>query len=101
MSLRLVGIKVEREGVSIEHPSSFVLIGSGNPEEGELRPQLLDRFGLHAEVKTDNYLEIELRLLEFREAYDRDPEGFREQFADEQQKLRRRIERRARSLRKS
>ena len=45
--------KVEREGVSAEHPASFVLIGSGNPEEGELRPQLLDRFGLHAEVTTE------------------------------------------------
>src|SRR5262245_12788052 len=48
--------KVEREGVSVEHPSAFVLIGSGNPEEGELRPQLLDRFGLHVEVATESYL---------------------------------------------
>ena len=85
--------KVEREGVSIEHPSSFVLIGSGNPEEGELRPQLLDRFGLHAEVKTDNYLGNRVAIVELREAYDRDPEGFRKMFADDQQKLRRRIAR--------
>src|SRR6185369_2082491 len=85
--------KVEREGVSIEHPSNFVLIGSGNPEEGELRPQLLDRFGLHAEVKTDNYLGNRVAIVELREAYDRDPEGFRKMFADDQQKLRRRIAR--------
>merc|ERR1712086_74608 len=43
---------VEREGISICHPARFVLIGSGNPEEGELRPQLLDRFGMHAEIRT-------------------------------------------------
>ena len=43
---------VEREGISIRHPARFVLIGSGNPEEGELRPQLLDRFGMHAEIRT-------------------------------------------------
>ena len=43
---------VEREGISISHPARFILVGSGNPEEGELRPQLLDRFGMHAEIKT-------------------------------------------------
>ncbi|EDV18429.1 hypothetical protein TRIADDRAFT_9696, partial [Trichoplax adhaerens] len=43
---------VEREGISIKHPARFVLVGSGNPEEGELRPQLLDRFGMHAEIRT-------------------------------------------------
>ncbi len=41
---------VEREGISISHPARFILVGSGNPEEGELRPQLLDRFGMHAQV---------------------------------------------------
>ena len=85
--------KVERESVSIEHPASFVLIGSGNPEEGELRPQLLDRFGLHAEVKTENYLENRVAIVERRDAYDRDPESFRLLFADEQKELRRRITR--------
>jgi magnesium chelatase subunit D len=83
--------KVERESVSIEHPASFVLIGSGNPEEGELRPQLLDRFGLHAEVMTDNYLENRVAIVEFREAYDRDPEAFAEHYAPEQKQLRKRI----------
>src|SRR6185369_12596708 len=61
--------KVEREGVSVEHPSQFVLVGSGNPEEGELRPQLLDRFGLHAEVKTENYLQNRIDIVERRERY--------------------------------
>ena len=83
--------KVERESVSIEHPSRFVLIGSGNPEEGELRPQLLDRFGLHAEVKTETYIENRILIIERREAYDRDPTAFRTLYSAEQQKLRRQI----------
>ena len=85
--------KVEREGVSVEHPASFVLIGSGNPEEGELRPQLLDRFGLHAEVKTENYLQNRIDIVERRERYDRDREAFCEDFAEDQEQLRRRISR--------
>ena len=69
LDVAVTGInKVEREGVSVEHPASFVLIGSGNPEEGELRPQLLDRFGLHAEVKTENYLQNRIDIVERREA---------------------------------
>lgn len=85
--------KVEREGVSVEHPASFVLIGSGNPEEGELRPQLLDRFGLHAEVKTENYLQNRIDIIERRERYDRNREAFCETFADDQAQLRKRISR--------
>src|ERR1041385_6236780 len=85
--------KVEREGVSVEHPASFVLIGSGNPEEGELRPQLLDRFGLHAEVKTENYLQNRIDIVERRDAYDRDREQFCESFAGDQEQLRKRITR--------
>ena len=85
--------KVEREGVSVEHPASFVLIGSGNPEEGELRPQLLDRFGLHAEVKTENYLQNRIDIVERRERYDRDRDAFCESFADDQEQLRKRITR--------
>ena len=85
--------KVEREGVSVEHPASFVLIGSGNPEEGELRPQLLDRFGLHAEVKTENYLQNRIDIVERRERYDRDRETFCDDFADDQEQLRKRISR--------
>src|SRR5260370_1019407 len=60
--------KVERENISIEHAARFVLIGSGNPEEGELRPQLLDRFGLYVEVKTENEPEQRVEIMEKREA---------------------------------
>jgi magnesium chelatase subunit D len=83
--------RVEREGVSIEHPARFVLIGSGNPEEGELRPQLLDRFGLHAEIKTEDGLGGRVTVLERREAYDRDAARFRATFSHQQDDLRRRI----------
>ena len=69
------------------------MIGSGNPEEGELRPQLLDRFGLHAEVKTENYLKNRIDILERREAYDRDREDFCESFEPDQEQLRKRITR--------
>jgi magnesium chelatase ATPase subunit I len=92
--------KVEREGVSVEHPSHFVLVGSGNPEEGELRPQLLDRFGLHAEVITENYLDNRVDIIERREAYDRDPEEFYDRYEEEQAQLRKRIQRARANLRK-
>lgn len=68
--------KVEREGISIEHPARFVLIGSGNPEEGELRPQLLDRFGLQVEVTTDADLDRRVEIVESRQAFERDPQAF-------------------------
>lgn len=83
--------RVERENISVTHPAQFVLIGSGNPEEGELRPQLLDRFGLSVEVKTENELDERVEIVERREAYDRDPEEFVAKFAGEQQQLRKRI----------
>ena len=84
---------VEREGVSLEHPARFVLVGSGNPEEGELRPQLLDRFGLHVEVKTSTDLDERVRIVERREAFERDPESFRASLEGEQESLRRRLTR--------
>jgi magnesium chelatase subunit D len=94
LDVAVTGInKVEREGVSVEHPASFVLIGSGNPEEGELRPQLLDRFGLHAEVTTENYLQNRVDIVVRREGYDRDREAFCESFAAAQEQLRKRITR--------
>ena len=94
LDVAVTGInKVEREGVSVEHPASFVLIGSGNPEEGELRPQLLDRFGLHAEVTTENYLKNRVDIVERREAYDRQRDSFCESFAANQEQLRKRITR--------
>lgn len=92
--------RVEREGVSVEHPSHFVLVGSGNPEEGELRPQLLDRFGLHAEVTTETYLDNRVQIIERREAYDSDPEAFCETYANDQEQLRKRITRARNSLKR-
>jgi magnesium chelatase subunit I len=67
---------VEREGLSVRHPARFVLVGSGNPEEGELRPQLLDRFGLSVEVKTSKDLAARVDVVRRRDAFDRDPQGF-------------------------
>ncbi len=68
--------RIEREGISFSHPSAFVLVGTMNPEEGELRPQLLDRFGLCVEVASEKDLEKRILLMVRREAYDADPEAF-------------------------
>jgi len=65
---------VEREGISIKHPARFVLVGSGNPEEGELRPQLLDRFGMHAEIRTVRDPETRVRVVEERSNFDQNPQ---------------------------
>lgn len=67
---------VEREGVSVRHPARFVLIGSGNPEEGELRPQLLDRFGMSVEVRTVRDPELRVQVVDQRTAFDTDPDRF-------------------------
>jgi len=67
---------VEREGISILHPAKFIMIGSGNPEEGELRPQLLDRFGLAVTVGTIMDLDTRVQLVLNRGAYEADPEAF-------------------------
>jgi len=67
---------VEREGLSIRHPARFVLVGSGNPEEGELRPQLLDRFGLSVEVTSPRDIETRVEVIRRRDAYERDRAGF-------------------------
>jgi magnesium chelatase subunit I len=78
---------VEREGVSIKHPSRFVLVGSGNPEEGDLRPQLLDRFGLSVDIRTltDPYHRME--VVKRRLAYDNDPVAFTAAYAKSQKAL--------------
>jgi magnesium chelatase subunit D len=89
--------RVEREGVSAEHPSRFRLVGSCNPEEGELRPQLLDRFGLCAEVETVRDLDSRVLIVERREAFENDPEAFLAAHADEHEHMRRRVTRAARS----
>jgi len=82
---------VEREGLSIRHPARFVLIGSGNPEEGELRPQLLDRFGLSVEVATPVDLPTRIDVVRRRDAFERDPAGFVEVWKKASDRLRRTV----------
>lgn len=78
---------VEREGISISHPARFILIGSGNPEEGELRPQLLDRFGLYAQISTIQDPELRVKIVEQRAAFDESPILFRKKYQIQQEKL--------------
>lgn len=82
---------VEREGVSAAHPARFILIGTMNPEEGELRPQLLDRFGIMVEVETITDLAQRVAIMERLERYDRDPQEFMQCFEAQQEELRHRI----------
>ncbi|MCS6880239.1 MAG: VWA domain-containing protein [Oscillochloridaceae bacterium] len=83
--------RVEREGVAAAHAARVTLIGTMNPEEGELRPHLLDRFGLCVEVRAEEDLERRLLVLERREAFDRDPQAFRRQYEEEEERLRARL----------
>jgi magnesium chelatase subunit I len=83
---------VEREGLSVRHPARFVLVGSGNPEEGELRPQLLDRFGLSVEVKTPTDLPTRISVVRRRDEFERDPAAFAATWKREEGRLRKRIE---------
>ena len=82
---------VEREGLSVRHPARFVLVGSGNPEEGELRPQLLDRFGLAVEVRTPQDLPSRVEVVRRRDAYERDPAAFDERWRNEDDRLRKQL----------
>ncbi|MDW8466041.1 MAG: magnesium chelatase ATPase subunit I [Chloroherpetonaceae bacterium] len=82
---------VEREGISIKHPARFVLVGSGNPEEGELRPQLLDRFGLHARISTITDIALRVEIVRRRRAFDANPDEFIAEWAAEQAALQQRI----------
>ncbi len=82
---------VEREGLSIRHPARFVLVGTGNPEEGELRPQLLDRFGLSVEVKTPGSIATRIEIVRRRDAFDRDPEAFAQKWKAQDGVVRKRI----------
>lgn len=82
---------VEREGISVRHPARFVLVGSGNPEEGDLRPQLLDRFGLHARITTITDVHERVEIVRRRRAYDLDPVAFCATWEKEQAKHGRRI----------
>ncbi|MBD1861555.1 magnesium chelatase ATPase subunit I [Trichocoleus desertorum] len=82
---------VEREGISIRHPARFVLVGSGNPEEGELRPQLLDRFGMHAEIRTVKEPSLRVQIVEQRTEFDQNPQAFLEQYQAQQDELQERL----------
>jgi magnesium chelatase subunit I len=82
---------VEREGISIRHPARFVLVGSGNPEEGELRPQLLDRFGMHAEIRTVKDPILRVKIVEERTSFDQSPALWLEHYESKQQELRDKI----------
>jgi len=83
--------KVEREGVSYSHPSRFVLVGSMNPEEGELRPQLLDRFGLSVGVVAPTEPSVRAEAIERRLGFERDPAGFLRRWEAEETQLRDRL----------
>ncbi len=82
---------VEREGLSIRHPARFVLVGSGNPEEGELRPQLLDRFGLSVEVTSPKDIAARVEVIRRRDAYETDRGRFLKRWRRQDTKLRKRI----------
>ncbi|MDZ8095343.1 MAG: magnesium chelatase ATPase subunit I [Nostoc sp. DedQUE05] len=82
---------VEREGISIRHPARFVLVGSGNPEEGELRPQLLDRFGMHAEIHTVKEPALRVQIVEQRADFDQNPPVFLENYKSQQEALQQQI----------
>jgi magnesium chelatase subunit I len=82
---------VEREGLSVRHPARFVLVGSGNPEEGDLRPQLLDRFGLAVDVKTPADVPSRVEIMRRRDAFDSDPRAFTARYAEAEADLRRRL----------
>ncbi|WGV27881.1 magnesium chelatase ATPase subunit I [Halotia branconii] len=82
---------VEREGISIRHPARFVLVGSGNPEEGELRPQLLDRFGMHAEIHTVKEPALRVQIVEQRADFDQNPPIFLDKYKPEQESLQQKI----------
>lgn len=82
---------VEREGISVSHPARFVLVGSGNPEEGDLRPQLLDRFGLYTQITTIADPDQRVEIVERRERFERDTDSFFDDFQTEHMLLRRRI----------
>jgi magnesium chelatase subunit D len=84
-------VHIERDGISHSHEARFVLIGTMNPEEGELRPQLLDRFGLTVDVHASRDVDVRVQVIRQRMAYEADPDGFADRFADADAELARRI----------
>ena len=84
-------VHIERDGISHSHEARFVLIGTMNPEEGELRPQLLDRFGLTVDVRASRDVDVRVEVIRQRMAYEADPDGFAERYAGADAELARRI----------
>ncbi|AKN17601.1 chelatase [Mycobacterium haemophilum DSM 44634] len=84
-------VHIERDGISHSHEARFVLIGTMNPEEGELRPQLLDRFGLTVEVHASRDVDVRVQVIRQRMAYEADPDGFAARYADADAELAHRI----------
>jgi Mg-chelatase subunit ChlI len=82
---------VEREGISFAHPARFILVGTMNPEEGDLRPQLLDRFALSAEIYGLREARSRVLIMERNLAFEADPEGFRQEWLPKEQELSRQI----------
>src|SRR2546421_12173281 len=82
---------VEREGISFSHPARFLLVGTMNPEEGELRPQLTDRFGLCVDITSIADIRQRVEIVERRERYENDPQQFLNAYAPDEQALRKRI----------
>lgn len=78
---------IEREGISYSHPAKFILVGTMNPEEGELRPQLLDRFGLSIRIEGIRNPKDRVKIIKYRNEYDENPESFVNKFKDEEEKL--------------
>ncbi|WP_157198802.1 ATP-binding protein [Methanocaldococcus infernus] len=82
---------IEREGIRVKHPSRFILVGTMNPEEGELRPQILDRFGLMVEVEGLRDIKERVEVIKRVEEFNENPEAFYKRFEEEQKKLKERI----------
>ena len=82
---------VEREGVSFSHPSKFILVGTMNPEEGDLRPQLLDRFGMAVDVKSEKDVDTRMEVIRRRLEFEKDPEKFLKKYKSQQIELRDKI----------
>ena len=82
---------IEREGVSFSHPAKFILVGSMNPEEGSLRPQLLDRFGLCVDIEGEKDVDVRMEVIQRRMEFDKDPEGYLESCKDEIEEIRNKI----------
>lgn len=82
---------VERESVSVSYPAKFIIVGSMNPEEGALRPQLLDRIALQVKIKGVQNVEDRIEIVKRREEFNRDPEGFRKKFDAQQEEIRQKI----------